>query len=530
MSARDEPIFVLSERDLGVSDAGARSSRSALTGAHRSRLLIFLVAYHAESTVGRVLTRIPNVIAQEYDVEVLVIDDASTDETVKRAADTRLTFPMTVLSNPVNLGYGGNQKVGYRYALEHGFDFVALLHADGQYAPECLPELLRPLQNGSADACFGSRLMNKGGARRGGMPLYKLWGNRILSWFENRMLRTSLSEFHSGYRVYSVAALRQIPLDLNTNDFHFDTEIIIQLVTAGLRIVELPIPTYYGDEICRVNGMKYAWNVACAVLKARAQEYGLFYDRRFDCGREQPNAQYKAKLNYSSPHSLTLRAVPAGSRVLDLACASGYLAAALKQQKQCRVVGIDLYPPDPAFDLDGFHQHDLNRGLPDLRLQDFDRVLLLDIIEHLSDPERFVEQLREALKFLPDVKLMVSTGNIGFLLTRFALLFGKFNYGKRGILDRTHTRLFTFATLRRLFEQGGFRVVEMKGVPGPYPLALGDCKLSRFLLRLNEVLIRISKGLFAYQIYMIVQPYPSTEYLLQIAREHFTTRPARQVG
>src|SRR4029077_15755743 len=130
---------------------------------------------------------------------------------------------------------------------------------------------------------FGSRMLEKGGARCGGMPLYKLLGNRILSSFQNRMLGASLSEFPSGYRVYSVAALERIPFQLNTNDFHFDTEIIIQLMLGGMRITELPIPTYYGDEICRVNGLKYAWDVTKAVIVARSQQLGLFYDRRFDC-------------------------------------------------------------------------------------------------------------------------------------------------------------------------------------------------------------------------------------------------------
>ena len=111
------------------------------------------------------------------------------------------------------------------------------------------------------------------------------------------MLRTSFTEFHSGYRIYATAALKKIPFDLNTNDFHFDTEIIIQFVMAGLRITERPIPTYYGDEICRVDGLKYAGNVALAVLKARAQELGLFYDRRFDCVKDRRgNSQYQLKL------------------------------------------------------------------------------------------------------------------------------------------------------------------------------------------------------------------------------------------
>jgi hypothetical protein len=161
--------------------------------------------------------------------------------------------------------------------------------------------------------------MPKGRRLRGGMPLYKFVGNRILSGFQNRMLGASLSEFHSGYRVYSVAALRKVPFPLNTNDFHFDTEIIIQFMLGGMRIKELPIPTYYGDEICRVNGVKYAWDVTKAVMVARSQQLGLFYDRRFDCApAATENAQYEPKLDYASPHTAALELVPAGARVLGV--------------------------------------------------------------------------------------------------------------------------------------------------------------------------------------------------------------------
>jgi hypothetical protein len=106
------------------------------------------------------------------------------------------------------------------------------------------------------------------------------------------------------------------------------------------------------------------------------------------------------------------------------------------------------------------------------------------------------------------------------------LLFGQFNYGKRGILDMTHTRLFTFTTVRRLFEQGGFRIIETRGVPGPFPLALGDGWLGRMLVRLNKLLIRISRGLFSYQIYMVLKPNPSLDYLLRQAEEKSAIRAA----
>ena len=489
----------------------------------RPRLLILIVAYNAETTISQVLARVPRALADEYDVEVLVLDDSSKDRTFERTSgvqrDGALPFPLHVLFNPVNQGYGGNQKIGYHFAIEQGFDFVALVHGDGQYAPECLRDLVRPLRDGQADAVFGSRMLEKGGARRGGMPLYKLTGNRILSWFQNRMLGASLSEFHSGYRVYSVAALRSVPFELNTNDFHFDTEIIIQFLLAGRRIVELPIPTYYGDEICRVNGMKYAWDVTRAVLVARSQQLGLLYDRRFDVAPAGGHAQYEPKLDYPSPHSAVLDIVPDGARVLDLGCAGGYVGAMLRRRRGCRVTGVDKFPLAPGVELDRFILHDLNDGFPPVDAAEFDYVLLLDVIEHLASPEAFIEQLRAALSVTPSTRLLVSTANIGFAVNRLMLLAGQFNYGKRGILDLTHTRLFTFSSFRRLFEQGGFRVVGTRGIPGPFPLAIRNEALSRFVLRVNQGLIALLPRVFSYQMFFVVEPLPSLAYLLKKAHD-----------
>src|SRR6266542_5079651 len=171
----------------------------------KPRLLIFIVAYNAEKTIAQVLGRIPHLLAEEYEVEVLVLDDSSQDRTFEESRGVRrggaLPFVLHVLFNPVNQGYGGNQKIGYHFAIEEGFDFVALVHGDGQYAPEALPELLKPLSQGVADAVFGSRMLDRGAALKGGMPLYKFIGNKILTWLQNRLLRTHFSEFHSGYRV-----------------------------------------------------------------------------------------------------------------------------------------------------------------------------------------------------------------------------------------------------------------------------------------------------------------------------------------
>ena len=151
------------------------------------------------------------------------------------------SLPLEVVRNPRNLGYGGNQKVGYRWAIERGLDIIVMVHGDGQYAPEKLPDMVAPLERGEADA-VGSRLLEKGAARRGGMPLYKYMGNKLLTRFENALAGTDLSEWHSGYRAYSVAALRDLPFERNDDDFNFDTQIIVQLAESGSASSRSPFP------------------------------------------------------------------------------------------------------------------------------------------------------------------------------------------------------------------------------------------------------------------------------------------------
>jgi glycosyltransferase involved in cell wall biosynthesis len=223
---------------------------------------ILVVAYNAQSTLRSVLERIPPEVSKKI-TEIFVFDDASQDETyrvgVECAADLH-DGKLSIYRNPVNLMYGGNQRRGYQYAMEKGMDYVVLLHGDGQYAPEVMQDLLTPLEEGKADMVMGSRMMVKGAALRGNMPIYKYVGNRILTTIENLMIGTKLTEFHSGYRAYSVAALRNICLDAMTSNWHFDTQIILNFVKNGYRVREVPIPTYYGDEICYVNGIPYAWN------------------------------------------------------------------------------------------------------------------------------------------------------------------------------------------------------------------------------------------------------------------------------
>ena len=231
-------------------------------------------------------------------------------------------------------------------------------------------------------------------ALKGGMPLYKYFGNRILTAVQNRLLGTKLSEFHSGYRVYSVSAIKALPFDRNSNVFHFDTEIIIQLVIAGKRIKEIPIPTYYGDEICRVDGLKYAFDVIKASLQAWFQKINLFYDRRFDCAPPQDGRRYPSKLDFESTHSRVIELVPEGARVLDLGSGMGAVGAALKEKKGCVVTGCDIERGALTGAFDNFFLADLNKGIPEMPGERFDYILALDVIEHLAAPEDFLDQLR----------------------------------------------------------------------------------------------------------------------------------------
>jgi len=489
--------------------------------AGKPKVLVFMLAYNAAQTIESVFPRIPKDLGI-YDTNVLVIDDASSDATMERAlnfqANNAFPFPLTILRNSVNQGYGGNVKLGMRYAIKNGFDVIALIHGDGQYPPEKIPELIKPIIEDQADIVFGSRMMEGFNALKGGMPLYKFVGNKVLTWIENMMLGSNLTEFHTGLRLYSVDNMKRIPFHLNSNDFHFDTEIIIQLMLANLRIKEFPIPTFYGDEISHVNGLLYAWRVAQQVFFARAQRWSLCYQKKYDLTTRGYETNFQIpKTTFTEAHRVAVVAAPKGSRVLDFGSANGLVGEALKK-KGCEVTGIDLASPEDSNRLDKFVPSVIDADIFPVDPADYDIVMLLDVLGHLNQPELFMERLHQGISRRMDTKVMVTSGNIGFIFNRIQLLFGVFNYGKRGILDTSHTRLFTFSSLKRLLEESGFVVEDEKTIPVPFELALGENFLSKTLAAINQILIRVSRGLFGYRIFIIASPRPTLEYILESAR------------
>lgn len=470
----------------------------------RGRLLIFIVAYNAENTIESVLKRIPSHLLDLYEIEVLIIDDSSEDETFRKSELVRraglIPFKLTVLYNPVNQGYGGNQKIGFHYAIENNFDWVALVHGDGQYAPECLPELVDVLASGEAEVVFGSRMLEKKAALKGGMPLYKYVGNKTLTTFQNWMLGSNLSEFHSGYRLYSIEALKRIPFYLNSNDFHFDTEIIIQLIYARQRIKELPIPTFYGDEICHVNGMKYAWDVFKATSLAKVQKLHIFFDPKYDCRMEQPvTGESVAEELYID--ALLSQDIPPKSNILLVGNVPERLKTSLRNGGHCVSVKSVRF----------FKKYVSAKN-------SYDYIFLLDD-SMARKPEELVAKLTEVSTFSPDLKICVTVANIGFILTRILLLFGRFSYTRRGIINLNSFHFFTLRSARKLFQQNGFNVDEIRGLPVPYSSLFSSTFLIRILTGLHRGLIRMRKSLFSFQFIYIVSPPVSLQHLLATAVE-----------
>ena len=470
------------------------------------RIGIFIIAYNAEAHIEGTLARIPVAVWDEIE-EAFVFDDCSTDGTVKRALALKAKYPkLAVLRNRTNNRYGGNQKLGWQYALERGLDAVVMLHADGQYAPEILAELYRPIVENRADVVLGSRMLKRGDARRGGMPRYKYFGNIILTRIQNALTGIGLSEFHTGYRAYSTRFLQAIPFRENSDEWHFDTEILLQAAAAEARILEVPIPTYYGNEICHVNGIDYAFQCIRTSFEYFLMRKGLFYRRSFDVNLAGQKYFGKFDDPYSS-HSLVLSWLEkeglAGKRILELGVGDASLT------EKMAVAGADVV----CVEIDGEagrlalpHAREVIQGnLEEVdfrrsdRVEAFDLCVAADILEHLVHPETTLSKVKIPLK--PNGHLIVSLPNVANAYVRLNLLLGRFPYYRKGILDATHLHFYTLKSMKRLLEQTGW-IVEKRAVTS-IPVAIVVPFLRkwpfRWIIHLWHGLTVCFPGLLGYQ-------------------------------
>jgi len=227
-------------------------------------IIVTMPAYHAEQTLEKTYRDIPSGLADM----VLVVDDASQDHTV----DVARRLGLTVFVHPANRGYGGNQKTCYDEALRAGASVIVLLHPDYQYDPKTLTALVEPLLAGRADFTFGSRFAGGADPRQGGMPLYRYIGNRLTTAIENRVLGTHFAELHSGLKAYTRGFLEHLDYHAYSDDFVFDSQMVIEAVLRGARIEEVPIPTRYTRESSSISvtrSLRYIWLTMLELRRAR---------------------------------------------------------------------------------------------------------------------------------------------------------------------------------------------------------------------------------------------------------------------
>ena len=507
------------------------------------RVIITLPAYSAEETLEKTIAEIPAGIAEE----MILVDDASPDSTVRVARD----LGIRVVVHSKNRGYGGNQKTCYQEALDDGADIVVMLHPDYQYDPKAVPLLIAPILAGDADMTFGSRFAGLGNPLGGGMPRYRYAGNRITTTLENWMLGARFTDMHSGLRAYTRRCLQSLPYLSYSDDFVFDTQFLVDAVTGGQRVVEVPIPTRYTKESSSISILRSLRYVAGSLAytarrsaergrrgrrtgiahggekRGRALGTGPARDQRCVlCGRTTMALVYAANVRGAVP-------------VEEFACTTGALAEHddVVQCSRCGMVSsIPALDPDEIVDnyrqvvdedylkeelarrelfawfvsqVEGFSssgtrmleigsnvglfldvagEHgwdargiepskwavdegvsrfgvDLEQGTVedlDARSDVADVIVMLDVLEHLSDPLAALRQLRGMIN--DEGLLVLSTVNLDGLHARL-------RQGDWPWFIRSHLHYFGQPTLASMLRRAGFRLVEWKIAPRSFHLS-----------------------------------------------------------
>ncbi len=487
---------------------------TAPAGSRVTRALVLIVAGEAGPDPEALLSRLVRRYRDDPRWHFLCVGDASSGSSARAAArwlEAQRSVDADVLRSPVSQGPGGHQKLGFRYAIEAGFDLVVQL--DGGQAAEELPSLFLEAFEGT-----GAGVLLASGA---GRP--RPAGGRLLDLLQGLITGQRLSGFAAGPRAYSSAFLRSIPFEINTNDRHFDTEVLLQAFNVGAAVEELEVPA---GETAGGRGLRHAAGALRATVAYRMHHFGMLCSLKY---RQLGSERYRDKtwIPYSS-HAAALAIVrrAAPRSLLDVGCGPGHVAK-LCEAMGVRVTGIDRETP-LAGSLSDFHPWDLDRTPLPVDALDFDLVLMLDVIEHLTNPEEFLIALRNASQrpaSAEPARLVITTPNVAFASIRLNLLLGRFNYAERGILDITHKRLFTRCSLCTTLEDCGYRIEQLGGIGAPFDAVMGG-RLGRFLGIVSSALARLWPSLFAFQFLVVCRPLPGVRQLLEESRRSSAGRRA----
>jgi glycosyltransferase involved in cell wall biosynthesis len=269
---------------LSVTEEGGRMIKGL-------KVTVIMPAYKAEHTIKKTYDAIPHEIVDN----VILVDDASDDNTVATAEELGIDLYI----HDRNLGYGANQKTCYREALKSGTDIVVMLHPDYQYDPKLVTAMAAMLSSGIYDVVLASRIIG-GSPLRGGMPMYKYFSNRILTLFQNIIMGTKISEFHTGYRAFTRKVLEKLPLLVNSDDFVFDNQMLAQTVAFNFRIGEISCPTKYFPEASSINFYRsiiYGIGVIKTSIQYRLWKWKFTKSTLFN-----DSGTYKLSIDYYKPH------------------------------------------------------------------------------------------------------------------------------------------------------------------------------------------------------------------------------------
>jgi 2-polyprenyl-3-methyl-5-hydroxy-6-metoxy-1,4-benzoquinol methylase len=481
------------EKEASLTTVEAIDRRHEELGDAFPRIGLFLFDCADGDALARVLGRLPKSAAAWLEEVVVVPDQPSR---VVDPLPASSPFTLRVHRAPRPYGYGGARKAAFEYALRRGMEYVVVLRGDGTHPPEALAQLLAPIVLEGSTLAFATRRRQRW-TEEGMASLFYRLGYSLACAFQNRVLGLRLRDYLSGFRVYPTSALECVPFQLGADDRSFDVELVIQLRGLGLSVLEVPIDRAWAEDPTPRQELGHALRACRAAIGYRLHQLHLTRRGRYLI---EPGVHYTLKHSKTGSHMQIVDAIASESRVLDLGCSQGLLARPLRE-KSVRVTGVDADAPRGlARELETYHQRDLEDPLDVPEGRVFDYVVIADVVEHLRNREQLLRGARRFLK--PGGRLLVSTPNIALWFYRLSLLAGRFEYGARGVLDRTHVHLFTRATFRREVERSGFHVVGERVTALPFEVVFestGRSRLLRAIARAYHRLARLWPEMFAYQ-------------------------------
>ena len=480
--------------DRNPSHTRSKKGQEARQTLPRAVLLLFDVS--DADTLQKTLDRIPEG-AQDWLEEVVVMEGLR--EIPASPPDREARFDVFVHRSPEHAGepgYGRRRKDALEYAVRRGFDIAVLMRA-GLHPPELLPALVEPLLGAPPVLSVARRTLrgSTGGDSR--RPLWRGVAGALASGVMNRLLGIRQHDHASSYRAIPVPTLSRIPFQLDSDDVAFDSQFLIQCRALGLPTHEVDAKTNWLEQRALSASLRAGCAAIGSALDYRFHQLHLTRRGRYlvDTG-----VHYTLKQSPTSSHAQIASAVAAGTRVLDLGCSQGLLARPLKE-KGVHVTGVDIVRTESlAAELAAFHARDLEQPLELPLGRIFDYVVVSDVLEHLKERQQLLRDTRRYLK--EGGRLIVSTPNIALWFYRLSLLVGRFEYGARGVLDRTHVHLYTRSTFRREIERAGFRVIDQRVTSLPFEVVFdstGRSRLIRGLADAYHLLARAWPELFAYQ-------------------------------